>query len=85
MVNDTLKNVREQLNLSGLKEFDLLHSDQTAQDYWNDLQQLQSQMNQDLFDSAQIIREKYADQLQQLEHEYAMYLAMITPSQGHIT
>lgn len=85
MTSNVLKNVRAHLDSGKTKELNLLHSDHTAQEYWNELQQLRREMSQELFDVNRTIREKYAEQIAQLEHEYAMYLAMITPSQEQST
>ena len=80
-MNELLNAARINLHKTRETEVALLQTNDAVKDLWQARQDLVSQMNQEIHAAVQLIRDKYAPQLDALDSDYGMYLQMITPAQ----
>lgn len=80
MTNDALKESLTNLNNRGERELFLLERDPAVRDYWQERNQLIAEMSAAIERAVEEVQRQYLPQLEAIENEYAVYLAMITPS-----
>lgn len=81
-MNDNLKNCLAQLHNQGVHHVALCQPDQALHDYYVMRQEILVKQAAEISQSVKQVQDKYAQELWELEQDYAVYVSMITPSGG---
>ena len=76
MASDLINSLRKEIAYSKISELEMYANDDGVKDMLDTIQNLRSKMNIEIMDSIKTITQKYQEEIDELEEQYALLVAL---------
>ena len=76
MASDLINSLRKEIADSKISELEMYANDDGVKDMLDTIQNLRSKMNVEIMDSIKTITQKYQEEIDELEEQYALLVAL---------